>query len=208
MGTPPDEPDVEPRERVARVVHELASSAAAARLPWTETYTRAKLGRRSSVDEFHESVNRRPQTDALVELLEVEAPVSIDYAIRRLAEAWGLQRTGHRVMAAGRQAIGQAKRRGAAEIRGEFLWRPEQALTHVRVPDPEVAETRRDIDEIPPEEIDLAVARLREASAGIQDEQLILQVARVLGFDRTGDRIRTVLKKRLTAIKRRVRSKQ
>ena len=207
-GTTPDEPDLEPRERIERVVHELASSSAAADLPWTETYIRARLGRRSSFYDFHESVNRRPQTDALVELLEVEAPVSIDYAIRRLAEAWGLQRAGHRVMAAGRQAIGQAKRRGAAEIRGEFLWRPGQALAYVRVPDPDVPETRRDIDEIPPEEIDLAIARLREASAGVDDEQIFLQVARVLGFDRTGDRIKTVLKKRLAAIKRRARSKQ
>ena len=192
----------EPRERLDRVVHELSDSGAAVRLPWTEVYERANLGSHSSHYEFHESVNRRVQTDMLIELLAVEAPISIDYAIRRLAEAWGLRRAGHRVVSAGRQAVSQAGRRSAVEVRSEFLWRPGQTLTSVRVPDAGNPDTRREIDEIPPEEIDLAIARLRESSAGLVDEQLIAQVARVLGFDRTGGRIRSVLEKRVIATRR------
>jgi hypothetical protein len=185
------------RERVERVVHELSNSAAAQGLPWTEPYERAELGRQRSNYEFHETVNRRVQTDLLCELLAVEAPVSVDYAIRRLAECWGLQRAGHRVVSAGRQAVSQAGRRKAVEVRGEFLWRPHQALTLVRIPDPKDPATRRDIDDIPPEEIDLAIARLRESTVGMPDEQLLVQTARVLGFDRTGERIRSVLTARL-----------
>jgi len=189
----------DPRERLERVVHELSDSGAAAGLPWTEVYERASLGIQSSHYEFHESVNRRVQTDMLIDLLAVEAPISIDYAIRRLAEAWGLRRAGHRVVSAGRQAVSQAGRRSAVEVRGEFLWRPGQTLTSVRVPEAGNPDTRREIDEIPPEEIDLAIARLREASAGLDDEHLIAQVARVLGFDRTGGRIRSILKERVVA---------
>jgi hypothetical protein len=187
------------RERVERAVHELSSSAAAAALPWTEPYVRANIGSLSSYYEFHETVNRRAQTDMLVELLAVEAPLSIDYAIRRLAEAWGLRRAGHRVVTAGRQAISQAGRRNAVEVRGEFLWRPGQTIASVRVPNPDDPQARREIDEIPPEEIDLAIARLREASAGLDDEQLIVQVARVFGFNHTGGRIRAVLEQRVNA---------
>jgi hypothetical protein len=187
------------RERVERIVHELDSSVAAAALPWTETYERSDLGYHGSYYEFHESVNRRIQADMLVALVGVEAPVSIDYAIRRLAEAWGLQRLGHRVVSAGRQAISQACRRGAIEARGEFLWRPDQELTVVRIPDSDDPATRREIEEIAPEELDLAIARLREASAGSNDEQVVAQVARVFGFDRTGGRIRAVVEKRLRA---------
>ncbi len=134
-----------PRDRVERIVHELNGSAAAADLPWTKFYERAKLGTASGYYEFHETANRREQTDMLVDLLKIEAPISIDHAIRRLAEAWGLQRAGHRVVSAGRQAISQASR------------------------------------------------RLREASPGLDDDQLLVQVARVLGFDRTGGRIRSAL---------------
>ncbi len=196
--SPADEVD-QPRDRVERVVHELGTSTAAAALPWTELYERTTLGSAGSYYEFHESVNRRVQTDMLVDLLAVEAPVSIDYAIRRLAEAWGLQRAGHRVVSAGRQAVSQAVRREAAEIRSEFLWRPGQTLSRVRVPDPERLDRRREIEDIAPEELDLAIARLREASAGLDDEQLLSQVARVFGFDRTGGRIRTALEERLAA---------
>ena len=70
----------------------------------------------------------------------------------------------------------------------------------VRVPDPDDPDARREIDEIPPEEIDLAIARLREASAGLDDEHLIAQVARVFGFDRAGGRIRAVIEQRLDRI--------
>jgi|GEM_PF-2733599 hypothetical protein len=144
-----------PRERVERIVHDLSDSSAGLDLPWTTTYRRCELRRHSSYYEFHETVNRREQTDMLVELLQVEAPVSIDYAIRRLAEAWGLQRAGHRVAAAGRQAISQAVRRGGVEVRDDFLWLSGQTLTEVRVPDPEDPSTRRDIEDIAPEEVDL-----------------------------------------------------
>ena len=197
-----DEDEEAPRERVERVVHELERSSAAADLPWTTPYHRRDLRRHSSYYDFHETVNRREQTDMLVELLRVEAPVSIDYAIRRLAEAWGLRRTGHRISAAGRQAVSQAKRRGGIQIRGEFLWLEGQTLTQVRVPDPSEPLTRRDIDDIPPEEIDLTLTRLLEASAGAGGEQLISLAARVLGFDRTGGRIQAVLSKRIAALSR------
>jgi hypothetical protein len=201
-STPPDDTTDSPRERVERVVHELAGSADAAALPWTTPYRVAQLRPGNTGYEFHESVNRRHQADDIEALLEVEAPISVDYAIRRLAENWGLQRAGHRVVSAARQAITQVSRRGKAQIRGEYIWRPDQTLTHVRIPDPADERTRRNIEDIPPEEIDLALARLAEVSLGIDDESLITQAARVLGFDRTGGRIRTVLDARLRMMQR------
>ena len=71
----------------------------------------------------------------------------------------------------------------------------------MRTPDPSEPETRREIEQIPPEEIDLALAKLREASGALDDEQLMIQVARVLGFDRTGARIQKVLKQRLRRVR-------
>jgi hypothetical protein len=86
-----------------------------------------------------------------------------------------------------------------AARRGDFLWRPGQALTSVRVPDAVSPGTRRGIDDIPPEELDLAITRLRGAIAGIGDDNLVTHVARVFGFDRTGGRIRAVLEGRIAA---------
>jgi hypothetical protein len=193
-----DDADAVP-ERIERKVIEINSAASAAALPWTETYVRADLGRRSSFYEFHASVNRIEQANMLISLLAVEAPVSIEYATRRLAEAWSIGRIGHRVEAACRQAIAQAQRRKMAEVRGGFIWRPGQVLTSVRVPADDDPATRRDIADICPEEIDMAIERLRAADPGLDDSQLVMLVARVLGFERTGDRIRKVLIGRIAA---------
>jgi uncharacterized protein DUF4011/restriction endonuclease-like protein/AAA domain-containing protein/uncharacterized protein DUF3320 len=189
----------EPRARVDREVIELHSSGAAHHLPWTCTYERARIEGATSA-EFHDPANLRQQTDMLVELLRVEAPVSVEYAVRRLAEAWGLERTGSRIRSAGLEAVGRAEQRGAADRRGDFLWRPGQTLTCARVPDPADPKTRRDIEDISPEELDFAIAQLRGAIAGLRDGNLVTHVARVFGFDRTGGRIRAVLEGRIAAM--------
>ncbi len=74
------------RERTERVVPELGNATDVAALPWVETYERAELATQVTFYEFHESVNRTPQRDLVVALVEVEAPVHIDYVIQRLAQ--------------------------------------------------------------------------------------------------------------------------
>jgi hypothetical protein len=88
-------------------------------------------------------------------------------------------------------------RSGKAEQRGDFLWRPGQELEVVREPDWDDHRTFRDISFIPPEEIDLTFAKLIEASGGEIGDHLIPEVARVLGFDRVGQNIRSILSSRL-----------
>ena len=83
--------------------------------------------------------------------------------------------------------------KGFVERRREFLWRPEQGLEVVRVPDPDDSETKRSIEEIAPEELDLAIAKLREASGIADGDTLLAQTARTFGFNRTGSAIREQL---------------
>jgi|SRR5450755_2284564 hypothetical protein len=74
---------------------------------------------------------------------------------------------------------------------------PGRPVTTVRAPDRADQRTRRGIDEIAPEEIDLALQRLREASGTVDEDRVISQAARVLGFDRAGGRIQTAIAERL-----------
>jgi hypothetical protein len=112
------------RERTERRVADLLDALESGEVPWVRTFKRAKLSRPRTNYEFHESINRGEQRDLVVQLLTVEAPVHIDYVIKRLAEMWNLRRTGERVRAAGQQAVKMAVRIGAAEMRGPFVWRP------------------------------------------------------------------------------------
>jgi hypothetical protein len=59
---------------------------------------------------------------------------------------------------------------------------------------------RRGIDDIPPEEIDLAIDHLRAADPRLDKTNLTTLTTRVLGFDRTGGRIREVVMARIAAI--------
>jgi very-short-patch-repair endonuclease len=192
----------EKRERKERIVDELRDSNEAVSLPWVEYYRRVELPKQHSHYDFSESVNRSTQTRLLIQLVECEAPVHVEYATRRVREAYGLGRSGQRIVSAVRQSINQAKKSGLIEIRGKFLWLPDQMLASVRTPDPENDRTRREIEHIAPEEIDFAVHRLREASPGAEDDHLLRQVARVLGFESAGPRIKKALLSRLVAMRR------
>jgi hypothetical protein len=123
----------------------------------------------------------------------------VEYAIERLAHVWGLRRRGDRVRAAGQQAIKMAARRGAIELREDFIWLPGQELEFVRVPGQGMDATYRDITEIAPEEIDLAIRKLIDMRGEI-DSNLLSDAARVLGFERLGALIRNTIERRLREI--------
>jgi Protein of unknown function (DUF4011)/REase_MTES_1575/AAA domain/Protein of unknown function (DUF3320) len=186
------------RERVERKVAELWDALESGDLPWVETYRAANLRAPKTGYEFHESINRDRQRDLVVELASVEAPVHTDRVMQDLAYAYGLLRVGERVRAASLQAISMAARRGAIELREQFVWMPGQQLERVRRPDWDDPATARPIAQIPPEEISLAIEKLIETAGGMYDN-LLIDVSRVLGFDRAGPRIRTAIEERLRA---------
>jgi very-short-patch-repair endonuclease len=187
-------PDPE-RMREAVAVHEIQASDDAGRLPWVSRYELADLSAFASGFDFHDPLSAKTHLRGLAELLRVEAPVSIGYAIKRLAAANGISRRGGRVMAAGTTVVRSAIDAGLAEQRGEFLWRPGQDLETVRIPDPAEPATRRSIEDIALEELEATVARLREASGALDKQALVGQAARVLGFSRTGPAIQDALEK-------------
>ena len=141
--------------------------------------------------EFHSPDNRATQARLIGEIVDVEGPVHVELVARRLAESWGLERVGNGMRAAIKEAIAVAKRRGAAQRRGDFLWPSELKFgLEVRVPVPGDPDTLRQIEHIPPDEIKLAMRHIVAAGVGVSREALLVEVARVFGFDRTGSRIR------------------
>ena len=61
----------------------------------------------------------------------------------------------------------------------------------------------RKIEYVPPEEIDLGIKQVAEASHGIVEDEIPQAVARLLGLGRTGDNARTIVKNRVRRLKRR-----
>jgi len=190
------------REREEVPLFDLRDPASLDHLPWVEPYTRQEVGFEYSNLGFHEPQNRRKQIEVAKQVLRTEAPAHVEYLVRRIAEAWDVHRVGTRVDAAARQAISQAAREANFTRKGQFYWGADQELTHVRCPAPGDPRTRREIDTIPGAEIELAFRRLLEAAGDANDDVLIGAVARILGFERVGERIRSPLKRRLRNVRK------
>jgi hypothetical protein len=190
------------RERTEEEIPSLLDALDAGELEWVVPYRRCSLENPHNGYDFHHTVNRDLQKAMVIELVRHEGPIHADYVVRRLVQAWGAGRTSERMGKAATQAIKMAVRTGLLESRGKFLWPSDYELPAVREPDWSDAKTCRGIDEIPPEEIDLALTNLIALAGGDRYEGLVPDVARVLGFDRVGPKIRPAIEKRLAKLDR------
>jgi len=85
-------------------------------------------------------------------------------------------------------------REGLLKIQGLFLWPSAPSFQlEVRQPNPNDEESRRAIDQIPSEEIELAMKNLVRDGLSIERERLLLHVARIFGFERAGNQIHRAL---------------
>ena len=141
-------------------------------------------------NEFYFQENRQLQCHLLEELVNEEGPVHFDYAAKRLASAWGLKRRGPRVAKAVREALNYLILNQKVTVKGSFLWPPDLQDVSARVPDPEVPESKRDPEHIPPEEIEKAMKQIAQYALGISAESLITETAKVFGFNQAGEKSR------------------
>jgi len=130
----------------------------------------------------------------LSQIVDSEGPVHKDVAATRLARAWELERVGERMMNAVKSAWRSLSREKLLRIQGEFLWPVAESFQlRVRRPNYDDDRSRRRIEEIPPEEIALAMKNLTRDGLSIERDKLLVYVARIFGFERTGNQIQTSL---------------
>jgi hypothetical protein len=119
------------------------------------TFSISKFPYRSQQkNEFHFQCNRELQRNLLAELVENEGPIHFDYAVRRLAAAWGIKRVGYRVAFATKEAVNLCLRDGRVTLKGSFLWPVGLREAAVRVPVEGDPNSMRKPEYIPPEEIE------------------------------------------------------
>jgi hypothetical protein len=132
-------------------------------------------------------------------VVKAEGPIHADEVARRVREAFGLERTGSRILNAITQALRTAERQGEV-ISEEGFWtalgRIHSQPRHRRL----AALPLRRADRIAPHEYRLAVLRIIEAAVGIDRKDLIPECARLLGFDRTGTDLQAAIDKQITVL--------
>jgi hypothetical protein len=141
-------------------------------------------------NEFYLQENRQLQSSLLEELVKEEGPIHFDYAVKRLASAWGLKRKSSRTVHAVREALNLLLINRRVIVKGSFLWPPELQDAQVRVPVSGVPESRRKPEQIPPEEIESAMKTIAQYALSISAESLINETAKVFGFSHAGEKSR------------------
>ncbi len=154
--------------------------------PYIKVASASKTYDSRQKNEFHFPENREIQTKLLAELVQKEGPVHFDYAVQRLAEAWGVKQVTPQITHAVKEALNNLLREQKIVIKGSFLWPPELKQTPIRVPIQGIPESKRKPEYIAPEEVESAMQLVAQYALGISEDSLISETAKVFGLNHSG----------------------
>jgi hypothetical protein len=170
----------------APVLHRIEQDEPQAGVP---LYQLAELPATLAAAEFHQ----HPLAHLggwLEEIVRVESPVHIEEASRRLLEAADVTRMGPRIRESIQRALQYAVEKNSIVQKDAFLWRKDMEVPVLRNRSNLPPASRR-LQLIAPEELSLAVVKVVSDAVAIQPEPAVPFVARVLGFGRVTEEMRS-----------------
>ncbi|WP_328298041.1 DUF3320 domain-containing protein [Streptomyces sp. NBC_00435] len=159
---------------------------------WSRTYTTAQV----SVDttwaapEMHTPEARPRLHELLARIVETEGPLHEELLVQRAREAWGLGRSGKRIVDNAQYVLRELERQGAVERADAFV---DIAGREIRWARTAQDENPRKIAHVPPGERQLALRELTLECPGMSQEELLQQAREFFGWKRMGSDIRTAL---------------
>jgi len=124
---------------------------------------------------------------AILTVLDNEAPLHIKDLVTRVAAMWG-QKTGNNIISRIEQISSALQQHNRLEIRGEFIWKPGGAFS-VR----SRKETNIPAERIAPEEVQEAILQVLRTGQGFTRQELVNEARAVFGFSRTGPALQQVI---------------
>lgn len=143
-----------------------------------------------SKDDFYKSINTKKIRDQISQCISVEGPISLSLLTKRIMNAWGIARSGSKIEDRVKSILKTCSYKKTKEGKIVFYW-PESldadACTIFRVPTN--GTERRDITDIPEQEIAFAVYQILQNQISIPQNDLIKEVYRLFGFSRFSEKI-------------------
>jgi very-short-patch-repair endonuclease len=136
-------------------------------------------------DRTLDALSTQQLADIAVSVVEAEGPIHLEEVARRIREPFGLEKTGSRIREAVHDALRLAARQQRLAAEEPFWSAPGIVLVRPRDRRHAALSVRRP-DRIPPLEYRLAIRLATEAAISLRWEEVCVQAARLLGFDRTG----------------------
>jgi Protein of unknown function (DUF3320) len=131
-------------------------------------------------------VRARALVDMIAAVVRYEGPIHTEKVARRVREAFGLERTGRRILENHQWRVGVAGTAGAI-VREDEFWLPANVVRQKPRNRRDAALSLRRPDRIAAQEYRLAINAVLHGSVAASKSELTASVARVLGFDRTGN---------------------
>jgi hypothetical protein len=124
------------------------------------------------------------------DVMQTEAPISRNLLCRRVLAAWGISRLGSRINNHFDLIFSQLGLMPAKSGKNSFLWRKDQQpekYSNYRVAKNEAE--KRDADDLPPEEVAIAVNEILSNQISLAQVDLIRETAKVFGYARIGSNV-------------------
>ncbi len=133
-------------------------------------------------------------------VVNVEGPIHVDEAARRILDAAGVKRFGRRIKEKYKRGMKAAVNIGHIQRRGDFLYKTGEISPGIRSREG-APETSRDLRLIAPEEIQQAIIEVIKASYGISQNELPGEVCNLFGFDRVSGQMQSIIDENIENLK-------
>jgi very-short-patch-repair endonuclease len=132
-------------------------------------------------------------------VVEAEGPVHTEEVARRIREAFGLRRTGNRILKHVRDGLMAQSRTGTIRREQEFWTIPGREIQNIRTRRTVALPLRR-ASMIAPGEYHLVMLRIIEEAVTISRDDLGIETARRFGFDRTGPDLKEEINRHISVL--------
>ena len=135
---------------------------------------------------FYAAGSSRQQAEQLGEIIETEGPLSEAVLFRKVARAWGLERTGSKIVGRLQWLVPKSVGR-TVEGSTTFYWPQSIApgtSSHFRIAD-DATSSKRHIDDVCIEEISALVVHVLQQAGGSPRQDVARSVCRLIGMSRT-----------------------
>lgn len=157
---------------------------------WVVPYRAAKLAKRWGNKGLAAPESRPDLLEDILSIVEVEGPVVDDLVLQRLRDPWRVTRMTAALRSGFSEAVESLIRQGRlVRPAPRSLALKDQLTDVVRSPDPADNNTVRKVSEVPVCEIEAAIVGVVSEAQRVDEEELSLRVARILGWARRGSDI-------------------
>ena len=145
--------------------------------------------------EPHEMYDKDMAT-IVSKIIEIESPIHESEIITRVRSLWNLARAGTRIQSKVKSGLTFASKNGLVKVENGFYLHTNNDVI-VRDRSMAKSSSLKKIECIPPQEIRKAIKLLIETNFGAGSDQIIFEVARLLGFKSTSSQLRESVKREI-----------